>query len=375
MHSHLDETMLASIARATGGAYQPLGADGRGLDQLYAIARSSPAAADDRRDAAQGLRRALPDPARASRSRAWWLGFAIGDRRAAWRSPDRRAGRDGRPRVVLAAPAVAVAGQRARSRRAWTRTASATSRPRRSSSRARCTRPTSRASTTRTTTSATRAIAPAKRRSRRIAARRSRRGSGRSARTTLRSRSRRSTDTRGSTVTFVAIKIAAARPTAEAGRTEAAERRTAEARDNRPVTRTRTRRVRAVSSRTTISRLATRARTSTARAGGPRNAGCQPAGRQQGPEPERIGRTAEGSAQGRRTRISNGSGDQQAQDQRAHQARSRRPTLPITAGAYGWRDRIDRVSASRGVAGSRGQRRMPSAVTQVSSRAARPCSS
>lgn len=33
--SHLDETMLKSIAEATGGAYAPLGAQGQGLDSIY----------------------------------------------------------------------------------------------------------------------------------------------------------------------------------------------------------------------------------------------------------------------------------------------------------------------------------------------------
>ncbi|HEX4418134.1 MAG TPA: VWA domain-containing protein, partial [Kofleriaceae bacterium] len=38
--SHLDEPTLRSIAQVTGGAYQPLGADGRGLEALYAIAKT-----------------------------------------------------------------------------------------------------------------------------------------------------------------------------------------------------------------------------------------------------------------------------------------------------------------------------------------------
>jgi len=33
--SHLDETALTAIAKATGGAYAPLGAQGQGLDQIY----------------------------------------------------------------------------------------------------------------------------------------------------------------------------------------------------------------------------------------------------------------------------------------------------------------------------------------------------
>jgi Ca-activated chloride channel homolog len=40
VRSHLDETMLTSIAQATGGVYRPLGADGRGLDQLYELLRA-----------------------------------------------------------------------------------------------------------------------------------------------------------------------------------------------------------------------------------------------------------------------------------------------------------------------------------------------
>jgi Ca-activated chloride channel family protein len=38
--SHLDEAALRAIAQVTGGAYQPLGADGRGLEALYANALS-----------------------------------------------------------------------------------------------------------------------------------------------------------------------------------------------------------------------------------------------------------------------------------------------------------------------------------------------
>ncbi|HEY1551436.1 MAG TPA: VWA domain-containing protein, partial [Kofleriaceae bacterium] len=40
VHSRLDEPTLRSIAQVTGGAYQPLGPDGRGLDTLYAIAKA-----------------------------------------------------------------------------------------------------------------------------------------------------------------------------------------------------------------------------------------------------------------------------------------------------------------------------------------------
>jgi Ca-activated chloride channel family protein len=41
VRSKLDETTLATLASATGGAYQPLGSDGHGLDRLYASHLSS----------------------------------------------------------------------------------------------------------------------------------------------------------------------------------------------------------------------------------------------------------------------------------------------------------------------------------------------
>jgi Ca-activated chloride channel family protein len=41
VRSKLDETALTALASATGGAYQPLGSDGRGLDRLYASHLSS----------------------------------------------------------------------------------------------------------------------------------------------------------------------------------------------------------------------------------------------------------------------------------------------------------------------------------------------
>jgi Ca-activated chloride channel family protein len=40
VRSKLDESMLRRIAKVSGGAYQPLGADGRGLEALYATARA-----------------------------------------------------------------------------------------------------------------------------------------------------------------------------------------------------------------------------------------------------------------------------------------------------------------------------------------------
>lgn len=40
VRSKLDEQTLTTIAKLTGGAYQPLGADGRGLEALYAVAKA-----------------------------------------------------------------------------------------------------------------------------------------------------------------------------------------------------------------------------------------------------------------------------------------------------------------------------------------------
>ncbi|MEO6774014.1 MAG: VWA domain-containing protein [Kofleriaceae bacterium] len=106
VRSHLDETMLASIARATGGAYEPLGADGRGLDQLYALARArlpqQTTAGTQRKVYAERFQIPL-----AIAIACLLAGFAIGDRRG---RGARRVGTLGVMLVVLAVPAVAGAG-------------------------------------------------------------------------------------------------------------------------------------------------------------------------------------------------------------------------------------------------------------------------
>ena len=70
VRSHLDEPMLRSLAQVTGGAYQPLGADGRGLEALYASVKTQAPAQHGGRNRAQGLHRALPDSARDRARRA-----------------------------------------------------------------------------------------------------------------------------------------------------------------------------------------------------------------------------------------------------------------------------------------------------------------
>jgi hypothetical protein len=105
VHSHLDETMLTSIAQATGGAYRPLGADGRGLDQLYALLqaklpRQTTAGAQHK---VYAERYQLPLAAAIA---CLLVSFAIGDRR---RRGTARLGGLGALLVVLAVPAMASA--------------------------------------------------------------------------------------------------------------------------------------------------------------------------------------------------------------------------------------------------------------------------
>lgn len=101
--SHLDEPMLTSIAQATGGAYRPLGADGRGLDQLYALLRAKlpqqTTAGAQHKVYAERFQIPL-----AAAVACLLVGFAIGDRR---RRGAKRLGTLGAMLVVLAIPAVA----------------------------------------------------------------------------------------------------------------------------------------------------------------------------------------------------------------------------------------------------------------------------
>ena len=104
--SHLDETMLTSIAQATGGAYRPLGADGRGLDQLYALLRAKlpqqTTAGAQHKVYAERFQIPL-----AAAIAFLLASFAIGDRR---RRGAKKLGALGVMMVVLAVPAVAGAG-------------------------------------------------------------------------------------------------------------------------------------------------------------------------------------------------------------------------------------------------------------------------
>ena len=101
--SHLDETMLTSIAQATGGAYRPLGADGRGLDQLYALLRAKlpqqTTAGAQHKVYAERFQIPL-----AAAIACLFASFAIGDRR---RRGSKKLGALGVMMVVLAVPAVA----------------------------------------------------------------------------------------------------------------------------------------------------------------------------------------------------------------------------------------------------------------------------
>ncbi|MEP6860820.1 MAG: VWA domain-containing protein [Deltaproteobacteria bacterium] len=103
VRSHLDETMLTSIAQATGGAYRPLGADGRGLDQLYALLRTKlpqqTKAGAHHKIYAERFQIPL-----AAAIACLLVSFAIGDRRRRGAS---RLGGLGVMMAVLAVPAVA----------------------------------------------------------------------------------------------------------------------------------------------------------------------------------------------------------------------------------------------------------------------------
>ena len=101
--SHLDETMLTSIAQATGGAYRPLGADGRGLDQLYALlqAKLPKQTTAGAQHKVYAERFEIPLAAAIA---CLLVSFAIGDRR---RRGAARLGGLGVLVVVLAVPAVA----------------------------------------------------------------------------------------------------------------------------------------------------------------------------------------------------------------------------------------------------------------------------
>ncbi|MEO8841260.1 MAG: VWA domain-containing protein [Kofleriaceae bacterium] len=108
VHSHLDETMLASIARTTGGEYRALGADGRGLDQLYAIARArlpqQTTAGTQHKVYAERFQVPL-----ALAIGCLLVGLAIGDRRRMVRRGRGRVVGIGALLVVLAVPAIASA--------------------------------------------------------------------------------------------------------------------------------------------------------------------------------------------------------------------------------------------------------------------------